>query len=181
MTKGTSRTRDAGQNPAQTHMQEQLDSAAQRRALELTDGDETIFCKGHAHLTNSNEKFTPAEVIIALDNAAGIRSIAARRLGCSRATILNYGRRYPAIRAALAVIQAEVCDLAMHNLLQLIRKGDLRAVIWYLEKFGQDRGYGRQGAISPRNNPQTTVDLGALPPDLLREVHKAIAARAGQQ
>ena len=87
-------------------------------------------------------KFTPAEIIAALDASSGIRSAAARRLNCARNTIATYVRRFPEVREALASIQQELLDLAENRLIQAIMNDNLQAIIFYLVSHGQSRGYG---------------------------------------
>jgi hypothetical protein len=59
-----------------------------------------------------NEKFTPAQIIAALELAAGVYMGAAQKLGCSRTTIANYAERYAEVKLAHERILEERLDLA---------------------------------------------------------------------
>ncbi|MFA7307043.1 MAG: hypothetical protein WC026_10265 [Hyphomicrobium sp.] len=151
--------------------------AARRRVLELTDGNETVFLlrnSWHCH-----ERYTPAEVIEALDATAGLVAMAARRLGCTANTVHNYIRRHPAVRLALETIRAEIADFAMSKVLELIKACHAPTIIWYLSTFGQSRGYGRvrskppQPAQSAEKFSIQWRDLD-LPPETRRAIEEAL-------
>lgn len=142
-----------------------------RRAIELAGGKE---------ISNKrpNERYSRAEVIAALDASAGVKSRAARRLGCSLSTVKNYVDRYAEVRKALCVIREEINDVAESVILQALRDNSLTAAIFYLKTHGQDRGYSekRTFAESISKPREPDFDWKALPPDLLRQVHAALRA-----
>jgi hypothetical protein len=93
-------------------------------------------------------KFTPEQVEAALRAAAGIRSAAARMLGCAPSTIGNYLGRYSALREIEAEILEQNLDLAETKLLSAIRDGNLTAVIFYLKTKGKARGYTERAEVT---------------------------------
>jgi hypothetical protein len=159
-----------------------IDERARQRALELADYDESIFMRFND--CHRHERFTRADVILALDASAGLVAMAARRLNCSPTTIRSYAARYPAVRAALTTIRAELCDLALAKIVQMIRDGNLAATIWYLRTFAADRGYGHR---PPKPAPVKAVPIKTTVPwaelDLSpRQMRTLVAAlEAGQQ
>jgi len=86
-------------------------------------------------------RFTARQVVEALEEARGIVSDAATILGCTRATVYNYIKRYQSIKRVFEEKRLEVCDLAMSKLVEKIEEGDLRAIIFFLRTFGSHRGY----------------------------------------
>jgi hypothetical protein len=96
----------------------------------------------------AKQRYSVGEVVAALEQSHGLITQAAASLGCSRATIHNYARRYPTVQETLYWQRRELCDIAMHALWQAVEAGAPWAVIFTLRTFGADRGYG--------DEPQTT-------------------------
>jgi hypothetical protein len=151
---------------------------ARQRALELADYDETIFIRWNDAIRH--ERFSQADVITALDQSAGIASLAARRLNCSRRTITNYVSRYPVVRAALKEIRDELVDLASMKILELIKEKNPRVVTWYATRYGAARGYGRRDLSEAKPKPTAPSipwsELNLSPEDL-RAIQAAFATR----
>jgi hypothetical protein len=95
----------------------------------------------------AKDRFTPAQVIAALQAGGGIRLAAARMLRCSPSTIANYIDRYPDIAEACREIEHEHLDIAETVVLKNMARDDnprlqLKAAIFYLKNRGKDLGYG---------------------------------------
>lgn len=93
------------------------------------------------------ERFTPAEVILALEQSAGIRLAAAMQLRCSRSTITNYVERYPEVKAALDEILESHLDIAESKLIKRMRDDanasvQANCIQFFLKTKGSSRGYG---------------------------------------
>lgn len=100
------------------------------------------------------DKYTPAQIITALQNSGGIYSLAAQQLKCTVNTVKNYVKRYEPVADALAEIKDELLDLAEAQLLKLIRNEQLGAIIFYLKTQGKHRGYTeRVENTGPDNGP----------------------------
>jgi hypothetical protein len=153
--------------------------AARRRALELANYDDRILARFNDNIRH--ERFAQVDVIIALDQSAGIASLAARRLGCSRRTVTNYIARYPAVRIALQSIRDELVDFARAKILELIQARNPRVVIWYASRYGQARGYGRSEQAGPATRqteaaiPWSELDLS---PEHIRAIQAALTTRS---
>ena len=89
----------------------------------------------------TEDRFTPPEVIAALEAAGGIDSGAATRLGCTPETIRAYRETYPEVAAVGAEVRLKALDMAETHLLAAVQKGEPWAVRYYLEMFGGRRGY----------------------------------------
>lgn len=101
-----------------------------------------------------NDKYTPAQVINALEAAGGVKSIAAQKLGCAWNTIKSYVERYELIAEALVEIEEGMKDLAETQLISLIRDKHPAAVFFYLKTKAKDRGYSeRFEATGPNGGP----------------------------
>lgn len=139
------------------------------------------------------DRFTPAQIVTALENAGGIYLGAAKQLKCSPTTIANYIRRHPDIRRAKERIEHEKLDMAEALLFRRMKDESqpfvqLRAIIFYLSTRGASRGYGLRAAVKvnvrPSNTPKNKatdvkVDFSHLPEAKRRWLDEAMAeARA---
>jgi hypothetical protein len=87
------------------------------------------------------EQFTAAQVIEALGKTCGMKGPAARLLGCSRRTILNYERRYASVAGAIEEQRELNLDTAETSLLRAVERGEAWAVCFYLKTQAKHRGY----------------------------------------
>lgn len=86
-------------------------------------------------------KFTPEQMIEALEKAGGLVSYAAKMLNCSRPTVYNYIKEFPEVRAAFEDATETNLDTAEAVLLKQIRQENMTAVIFYLKTKGKHRGF----------------------------------------
>lgn len=129
-------------------------------------------------MNGAPQRYTVEEVVAALHQSFGVVAGAARLLKCTRQTIYNYRDRYPEVREAMeegSEIGLDVAELHLHS---LIAKPDHpahpRALIFYLERKGRRRGYGKAlemtgadgGPIETKNH----LDLSKLSDAAFREV-----------
>jgi len=92
-------------------------------------------------LKKSKEVFRPEKVIEAIEKAHGIKSQAARLLGCNRQTITNYIDRHKSVKTAFEDAKESFIDTAESKLFENIEKGDVTSIIFCLKTLGKDRGY----------------------------------------
>ena len=94
--------------------------------------------------SNGNgHKFTAAQMADALRQTRGIKSLAARSLGCTRQTVDNYIAKFASVKQAYDEAVEVVLDIAEGHVITAINNGDLEESHWYLTKKGAHRGYGR--------------------------------------
>jgi hypothetical protein len=86
-------------------------------------------------------KFTPAQVIAALQYTRGMVVLAAEHLGCEPNTVANYVKRYATVARALQEQREKTTDLAELKLYQAISNGEPWAIQFYLKTQGRQRGY----------------------------------------
>ena len=86
-------------------------------------------------------RYTPEQVIEALQYTRGMQYLAARKLGCSHETLRNYLNRYPQIQAAMELERGEMVDLAELKLWEALEKGQPWAIALCLRTVGKERGY----------------------------------------
>jgi hypothetical protein len=96
-----------------------------------------------------NRKYTPAQIIKAIEGTGGIIAQAIIRASkihpdgqmMSRETFLRYKNEYPEIAKALEDAKEATLDLAESKLMSLVSKEDLGAICFYLKTQGKRRGY----------------------------------------
>jgi hypothetical protein len=124
------------------------------------------------------ERFTVEQVETALRASAGIRSAAARMLGCAPSTIANYLDRHPALREVEAEILDQNLDLAETKLLTAIRDGNLTAVIFFLKTKGKLRGYTERAEVTGADGGP--IDVTKLSDEELERIARGeLVPRAG--
>lgn len=96
---------------------------------------------GNPHPTPRKSRLTAEEVIEAIQESKGLVTIAAKRLACSRMTVLRYVERYPAVKEALNDSREALKDYAESRLLRRIEADDIVAIIFFLKTQAKDRGY----------------------------------------
>lgn len=87
------------------------------------------------------EKFEPADVIAALKATMGMRTLAARQLGCAYGTIRRYIETYPEIADAEREARENMLDKVELKLYDKCMKDDTTAIIFMLKTLGRNRGY----------------------------------------
>lgn len=97
-------------------------------------------------------KISDKQVMEALVKAAGIPAHAAKSLGVHRSTVTRRVNGSPKLKAFVEELQENTHDLVESKLMKAIDKGDLRAIIFYLETRAKDRGWSKKvilGAMAP--------------------------------
>lgn len=124
-----------------------------------------------------------ARVKFALEQCGGIRAAAARTLKVSRTTLWRYIGRHPALQDYLAEIDEEVLDLAEGKVLQAVRAGDMKTVMWFLECKGKDRGYTRRVEATGKDGApvevRQTIDLSKLTLEELEILQRVVEQQDG--
>ena len=71
----------------------------------------------------------------------GLLTYAAKELGCSRGTILNYCGRYEEVEKARSDAKEATDDLAERGLFAGLSSAEEWAIKYYLSRKGRERGY----------------------------------------
>jgi hypothetical protein len=87
------------------------------------------------------QRYTPQQIIEALERSKGLKNLAAKALGCDVDTVGNYIRRYPKVRAVAETQRGLMVDLAESKLYEAIQTGQPWAITLCLKTLGKDRGY----------------------------------------
>jgi hypothetical protein len=84
---------------------------------------------------------TPEIVAVAIYEARGYASIAARKLGTTVRVVNKFIRDYEICAVAQEEADELLLDFAEAKLLQKIKAGDIASIIFYLKTKGKERGY----------------------------------------
>lgn len=108
----------------------------------------------------ATEKYNPAEMVKALEKSAGMISVAARSLGCSRQTIYSYADKYPEVKRAIDEARTVMLDDAEHQLAIAVQRGDPWAIKFALKTLGtHGRGYVQRREITGANGEEIRISL----------------------
>jgi hypothetical protein len=124
-----------------------------------------------------NEKYKVADVIKAMANTRGIKSVVARNLGCDRDTIDNYINRHPTVRAAWEQEREQIIDSAESQLVLKVNAGEWPAIRHVLITLGRNRGYGESSETRLTGADGGPIRMEVDPKDALQARIAAIAAR----
>lgn len=106
-----------------------------------------------------NYKYTPEladKVIDALERHWGVKTMAARECGIDRKTINRWAEQYPEFKKRLEEVIETTDDLGEDKFLELVKKGDRKAVIHFAKTRLKKRGYGINMDISGTVNTLPT-------------------------
>jgi len=89
----------------------------------------------------ARERYTAQEVAAALHATKGTAYLAAKQLGCTHDTVLNYCKRYPSVQAANDAERGVMVDEAELRLWAAVQAGQPWAIAFTLRTLGRHRGY----------------------------------------
>jgi hypothetical protein len=87
------------------------------------------------------QRYTPQQVIAAIEAHRGMLTLAAQSLGCSDETMYNYAKRYPSVASAITRQRQRMLDLYELKLYAAIQGGESWAIQYFLRTIGKSRGY----------------------------------------
>lgn len=129
-------------------------------------------------------KVTDEQCIKALEITGGRIYHAAQRLGITSPNLVLRTKSSKAVYDALCEIRGRCLDFAEDQLMERIREGDLKAIIFYLKTIGRERGYDDRPIVNQTFNHtvqhnqmiqnEINMDLSALSIDELKVLAKAI-------
>jgi hypothetical protein len=104
-------------------------------------------------------KYTPEQIVRALQESHGMIAPAARSLGCSRDTIRRYLAEYAEIAQTIADEREATTDLAENKLRDAIIHGEAWAICFYLKCMAKDRGYVERAELTGNNGAPVKIKL----------------------
>ena len=110
----------------------------------------------------SKQRYTAAEVVTACEGTGGIKVLVARKLGCTRRTVVNYANRYASVRKALEDADEAMTDMAEGQHGQLVREGYWPAIKYRLETKGKKRGYATRHEVTGADGDAVEVRVSGI-------------------
>lgn len=101
--------------------------------------------------------YTATDMAEAIRETAGIKTAAARRVGCSVGTVNNYIERYPTVAAAYEQARAGIVDMAESVLVRRLNAGEWDAAKFVLTTLGKDRGWGQKHDVDVTSGGEPLV------------------------
>lgn len=89
----------------------------------------------------AQEQYTPQQFIDALTTYKGMKTLAARSLGCSPHTLQRYVDLYPEVAEALETAHENMLDTIELKAYDRCMKDDTTMIIFMLKTQGKARGY----------------------------------------
>lgn len=87
-------------------------------------------------------RYTKEQLIEACKGCFGINANVYRKLGIGRRTWYQYRQKWPEVQQAVDDELQQGLDFAENQLMTLIQAGDYKAIAFYLERRGAERGWG---------------------------------------
>lgn len=111
---------------------------------------------------DSRLKRRKEEAIDILKSSLGNVSLACEKVGIARKTFYQWRQNDPAFDEAVHEVNELTLDFVEHKLLDCIKKGNSRLIMYYLSCKGKSRGYAplvRGAAATDDANTQPTVKI----------------------
>jgi hypothetical protein len=81
-------------------------------------------------------------------SSMGVKTVVARRLGCSWDTVDRYAKRYTTVQQALDTERELLIDMAEVKLGERVMMGEWPAIQFVLKTLGKERGYTERQEIT---------------------------------
>lgn len=94
------------------------------------------------------KRYKTEQIIAALTLTKGMKTLAAKHLGCNRRTIHNYCERYPAVAEAQEQHRAELLETAELQLWSAVQRGQPWAIQLVLRTLGKEEGFSERTEVT---------------------------------
>jgi hypothetical protein len=122
-------------------------------------------------------RFTQDEMIAALKIGRGMKSVAARHLGCPWHVVNTYCKKFEAVRAECEAQRQAFVDAAELQLIAAVSRGDMGAVMYVLRTLGRGRGYSERTEITGKDGGPIEHAHIHLWEERLQQVHAEMAEK----
>ena len=114
---------------------------------------------------NKSEQLKKEQLLQALTKSLGIVSTACASVGMSRTTYYKYYNDDEQFKSQVDDISDIAIDFAESQLFELIKGGNITAVIFYLKTKGKKRGYVEKQELDLGNNFPNNITVEFVSPD----------------
>lgn len=106
---------------------------------------------------------TKQEWLAAVIGTGGIVEDIASRLGVTSRAVTKRKAEDPEFKEAVEEEANQVIGIAESKMVALIKAGDAKAIMWFLDRKAKDRGYGKQ--VSIEGNIESSGQVHLYLPD----------------
>lgn len=110
-------------------------------------------------MASQNDKYTIEQVVEAAHRSHGLILLMAKSLGCERATVYSYIKRYKTVDTAVQQARGGIVDLGEVALVKKIQAGDTTSIIFALKTLGKDRGYVERSEITGKDGEGFSIEV----------------------
>ncbi len=110
---------------------------------------------------SKTDRYTPEQVIDALQQTKGLVSLAAHRLGCTPRTVRNYVHRYEDVAEALYEERQHLLDTAA--LYNAVLAQERWAVEYTLSTLGRERGFVKREEVTGKHGQPLSAPIIYIP------------------
>lgn len=96
--------------------------------------------------------------IRAIQEANGMLTVAAKKLGVGRSAIHEMAKRHPEIQEAINETRERMVDFAENKLFEKISQGEIVAILFYLKTIGKSRGYVERQEVDNSGSLEITIN-----------------------
>ena len=114
---------------------------------------------------NGNRKFTAEQMIVAIRQAEGNLSDAARILRCARTTVHNYVNKYATVKQVYEEENEKFIDEAQGQLRKHVRRGSLPAIMFLLKTKGKHLGYVERQEVTGKDGSDNALTIRIIGSD----------------
>ena len=119
---------------------------------------------------------TPEIVAVALYEARGYESIAARKLGTTVRVVRNYVKEFDVCQIAREEAEHLLLDFAEAKLMQKIKSGDIASILFFLKPKGKSRGYSEKQVVQATTDEPTQDEAKEIAERREAELKERLAA-----
>ena len=130
------------------------------------------------------------KVLQAIEASNGLMYLAAHELGVTIQTISAYALRWPEVKEAIRKAKGRRLDCAERKLDEAVDRGDVRAIMFFLERQGKKRGYAQRTEHRHGSDPKsplpaatqhTLIPVDNLPLELRKQLLQALRGKNGTE
>jgi hypothetical protein len=107
-------------------------------------------------------RYTPDEIIAALQQTRGLVAVAAERLGCADETVRRHVRNNARVAEALRHEREKLLDWGELALYRAVQNGEAWAVCFLLKTLGKSRGFVERQELTGADGGDIRLSLGLV-------------------
>ena len=116
-------------------------------------------------------------VSAALQEAGGVKSHAARILGCSTSALSKYIKEDSQLQEIQLSARDTMIDIAEEGLMNALKREDMRAILFTLKTIGKERGYTSRQEITGENGTPLNAPTESSRQAIMAQLQSALESK----